>query len=183
VSLDLPQPAESPISPAQQSAAEAAFQVETRIKESIRRMRALWVDLARDLFMFEQSRLWAELGHSSFGAWMADPDIGIEAGWGYHLTSIYRELVAKRGVDPERLKDIEPSKVQVVLPAVRRGHDLEEALADAESLGRDDLRERYHGNASRRTAAGSMPDSTTAYDSESERPLRHCSTCGQVIRT
>lgn len=166
----------------QRVAAEAAYEVQQRIIQRARQIKTLWVDLARDLYHFEQAQMFRDLGYTSFGSWMEDPDVDVESGWGYQLLSMWKELVVKRGIEAERLKGLNASKIQVILPAVRRGHDVEDALADVESLGRQDLRDRYHGSSSKPSSNGSGPDTSTRYEATDEEPKRFCPACGQEMR-
>jgi hypothetical protein len=94
------------------------------------------------------------------------------------------ELVVLRDVEPDRLRALEPSKVQWVLPAIsRKAVSVDRALADAEVLSRNDLRERYapRGAGSTQTAAGSAPDDSTGYEATAEPARVPCPTCGSYV--
>lgn len=166
-------------------AARQAYQVQERIRNTIAEVRTAWVRLAEDLFQFNQQRMWADLGFESFDEWVASPDIDYERRWVYELIRMWRELVVKAGADPEQLKHLEPSKLQDVLPAVRRQQvTLGQALSDAGELSRTDLRERYGtgGSGSTQTPTGSAPDVGTALNAEDEPEWMRCPTCGQRCR-
>lgn len=157
-------------------AAEQAFAVQSRIQGHIQALKGAWVDLARDLFLFSEREMWKALGHTSFGAWMADPDVDIEPRYGYILVDNYRQLVVNAGVDEAELRQIDQSKVQVIAPALRRKQvSVEEALADCRSLGRDDLRERYHSKPN-----GSKPDDPL--DAMEEFSWAVCGSCGSKYK-
>lgn len=165
--------------------AKHAYEVESRVKDAIFQIRGAWVLLARDLYEFFSDQLWQKLGHDSFEAWLASPDIELSRRWVYELIAQYRELVVLRDVEPERLQSLEPSKVQLVLPAIRRKQvTIGAALADVETLSRNDLRERYgpQGAGTTRTAAGSAPDTSTRYDAEAEPMFVRCHVCGSRVR-
>jgi hypothetical protein len=82
----------------------------------------------------------------------------------YKLTDAYRFLVIEWGVPLERVKRLKISKVNEVLPAIRRGQvELEAGLSDAETLRRDDLEIQYRGLHS------SMPGSAVAATSPIDR--------------
>jgi hypothetical protein len=71
-----------------------------------------------------------------------------------------------------------------VLPAIsRKAVSVDRALADAEVLSRNDLRERYapRGAGSTQTAAGSAPDDSTGYEATVEPARVPCPTCGSYV--
>jgi hypothetical protein len=111
-----------------------AWEVEQRILATARILREAWVDLARDLYEFFTQSLWRDLGHFSFDEWAETPSVGFGRRWAYEHIRIYRELVVLRDVEPDRLRTLEPSKVQQVLPAIsRKAVSVDRALADVES--------------------------------------------------
>lgn len=124
--------------------AEKCYALEEKVKTNLRVGReSLW-EVAQALYEFDESNGWSALGYDKLNDWLAQPDIGISRSHYFRLVSVYHEMVVLRQVDAERLKEIEPQKIQIVLPAVKSGKvQLEEALDDAEALGRRDLRERY----------------------------------------
>lgn len=166
-------------------AARHAYEVEQRIKGVVWQLRAAWATLARDLYEFSNASLWRDLGYDSFEEWLAGPDIEIGRRWCYELISVYREFVVKREVPLESLAEIEPSKLQEILPAIRRDQvNLETALSDAKALSKSDIRERYGsgGAGTTQTARGSAPDTGTGYDAGHEPAMVICPTCGHRVR-
>lgn len=156
--------------------AKAAFEVEQRILGCIQAIRSAWVTLAADLFQFQQADMWRDLGHRSFEEWLAGPDIDLERRYVYSLIAMHRELVVNRGVEPARLEPVPVSKVGDVLPAIRRGQvSVEEALSDAQTLGREDLRIKYTGTAS---PTPGTPDTGTQVHTDSEPRFGICHACG-----
>lgn len=154
--------------------AQAAFEVEERIRTTIRNIRTAWIRLAEDLHRFNDLELWRDLGHPSFEAWLAGPDIELERRWVYELIAMWRELVVKRGVTPAQLEPVAVSKVREVLPAIRRGQvSIEDALADCEVLGRRDLEAKYRGVATSSVAPGHAP-----LDADTEPEYAICHACG-----
>lgn len=165
-----------PIPPRTTLAAQAAQQVEDRLRQTLQMQRALWVTLAEDLHKFSRQRLWADLGHPSFESWLAGPDIDLERRWVYELISIWEQLVVKRDVKPEQLAPVQVSKIREVLPGVRRGEvTVEEALSDAEVLPREDLRAKYTGVQS---PTPGRVDNGTAVNTASEARFAICHACG-----
>lgn len=123
--------------------AERAFEIEQRVITATQAIRTAWVLLAAELHEFHFQKMWEERDCDTFEEWLGTPEISLGRSQTYALIEIYRELVLEREVDPETLT-AESSKIAQVLPALRRGEvELDAALADAESLSRADLREKY----------------------------------------
>jgi hypothetical protein len=128
----------------EQEKATTAAALERRVKASIAGLRQGWVELAGHLYHFWRINGWEALGHRSVGEWLADPQIGLSRSTAYRFKEAYRELVVHRGIDPERLGQIDMTKIVATLPAVRREQvEPERAIADAEALTWRDLQERY----------------------------------------
>jgi hypothetical protein len=167
-------------------AAEQAFNVETRIRQTVQAMRAGWIILSEDLYQFHQQEMWRDLGHDGFEEWLAAPDIGLSRRMVYHLIDIWRELVVKAGADPEVLKRVEPARLHEVLPAIRRQQvSLDRALGDAQALSANDLRERYRPGGGGTVSAedGSAgPDERTSYEAEEESQWLRCPTCSSRVK-
>lgn len=171
----------------EQREAKRAFDTQERIKHNVRMIRQSWFRLAADLYEFQNANMWQHLGYDSFNAWLADPDIelGGQRSWIYQLMAIYRELVIIKGVAVEKIATLPPGKLQEIMPAVRRGADLQQALADVEVLSFRDIRERY---ASGGVDSEQPPSGTGAVPSN--RPLNAsrepayttCPTCGSRVR-
>lgn len=158
--------------------AAAAHQAEQAIKATIQQMRSTWVQLAEQLHHFSELQMWRALGYRSFEQWLAGPEIDLSRRTVFYLIESWRELVIKQGVKPEDLQRVEVSKAREILPAVRRGHvDVDTALADAETLSRDDLRERY-GHVGRPGGRGV----DEPLDAEREPEWAVCQSCGSRYR-
>jgi hypothetical protein len=163
----------------QQQQASVAFQVEASIKRTAKFMRTAWAKLAEDLYRFHDLEMWRDLGHKSFEEWVADPEVGFEYRWVIELIALWRELVVTNGADPKEFDYLQPSKLQAVLPAVRRGYvKVDEALADVRALSRDDLRERYTPQGTDR----GRPDTSTRYEATAEPAYCVCPTCGSRVK-
>lgn len=122
----------------------AAFRVQAAVVQRIAGQRAHWVPLAGSLHEFHEGRGWEALGMDSFNEWLGQPEVGLGRAHAYALISAYRVLVVGKEVDPAVLEGLDVTKIQVVLPAVRRGDaDVLVALADVEALSRSDLKEAY----------------------------------------
>lgn len=170
----------------EQRAAKDAHETQERIKHYLGIIRQSWFKLAAELHEFEAGDMWKNLGYGSFSEWISDPDIelGGQRSWIYSLLSIYRELVLKRSISPEKLSHLSPGKLQEIMPAVRRGVDLEQALSDVRALSFSDIRERYSsGGAGAHQpprASGSVP-STAPLNATTEPAYVKCPTCGSRV--
>jgi hypothetical protein len=156
--------------------AAAAYQVDQRIKKIVRNMKGLWLDLGAELYLFKQGRMWEKLGYESFSSYVADVDTDIEPRYAYSLAEMYEQLVIERGVDPERLKELNVSKVRTVLPAIRREQvTIEEGFSDAEALTKRDLELKYSGRAS---STPGRPSTSSKVETDNEPVWARCPTCG-----
>lgn len=171
-----------PITPAQQQLAQAAHEMDREIREIKRQMRGLWLQLAERLHAFREGEMWKDLGYPSLYSWLSDPEVDIERRWMYKITDAYKYLVVEYGVPRERVGRLHISKVNEVLPAIRRGQvELEVALSDVENLSREDLEIQYRGLHS------SMPGSAVAatspvIETDEEPTWATCPTCGSTYR-
>ena len=169
-----------PISAGQQATAAAAYEMDQGIRRCVRQMRGLWVELAERLHHFRAGEMWKDLDYPSFEAWCADPEVDLERRWVYKLTDAYRFLVIERNVPRDRVERLHVSKVNEVVPAIRRGQvDLETALSDAETLGRSDLEVKYRGIHS---PTPGRPDVGTAIHTSHEPEYAVCPTCGSTYQ-
>lgn len=149
--------------------AEEAREVEASIVSGCSAIRTAWILLAERLEHFHAERMWAALGYETFEEWLGSPEISLSQSHSYALMEGYRELVKERGLTTDDLAGIEITKVRTVLPALRRGEvEVEDALADARTLSRSDLTEKY---------ADRHRDKLDA-----EREPERCSECGQPLR-
>jgi hypothetical protein len=137
-------PARSLSDTEQQERAEKCFAIAQRLKTGLHAGRAAIWAVAQACAEFDDENGWTALGYDSMRQWLAEPDVGMSRATFMRLTRTYREL-KKRQVPASRMAELEPSKVDIVLPKVRTGAvDLEKALSDAEELGSSDLRANYY---------------------------------------
>jgi hypothetical protein len=123
--------------------AERCFEIDQRIKAGIRAGRAAMWEVAAGLVEFDDENGWTALGHENLGEWLADPEVGMSRSTFFRTVQSYRELT-RRGIGQADLPELEPTKVQIVLPRVKAGSvKLADALADVRALGQKDLREKY----------------------------------------
>ena len=161
----------------EQWAAEAADAraIEQRIKAAVADARVAAWDLAEMLWRWDEMRGWLRLGYETLGEWLADPEITMKRSAYYGMVGAWQRLVVERGVDPERIRLLAPSKVDVVLPAITAGTTtIDEGLGDAEALGEDGLRQKYRPMSNARKnvpACGTEGEQAVANDRpEARRP-------------
>ncbi len=155
-----------------------AWEVEQRIRGTLKVMTGAWIDLARDFYEFREARMYRDLGYDSLEEWAAQPDIDVSSRYVYELTVLWGELVVKRELDADRLRELPPSKLSAMLPAIRRGQvEVDQALADAGSLGRDDIRARYGDKKQARDPTG---DAGT-HIGDGDARYYQCSSCGSWV--
>src|SRR5687768_4047724 len=58
-------------------AADTAHEVNLRIKQNRAIEKALWVQLAADLYIFREGQMWESLGYETFESYLADPDVEV----------------------------------------------------------------------------------------------------------
>lgn len=123
---------------------ERAAELEREIQIGCAFIRQAWVLLAERLYEFHRDDAWQVLGYDSFNEWLASPEIDLGYRQSMRLIESYREMVVERGISSGLLELADVTKVAVVLPAVKRGDvTAEDALADAQSLSRSDLEDKY----------------------------------------
>lgn len=137
-----------------------AFAIETRIKEVCVSISTNWWELAELLYTFHEGGYWSYTDAETLDEFLAQPEIGISRALFFQMTRCWRDLVVTRGVDPETLRTLQPSKVREVVPAIVAGRvEIEEAFADVQSLGFRDLRKEYtEGEKGRGLDAGREPE-------------------------
>jgi hypothetical protein len=148
--------------------AERAYELERAVVVGSLSARRAWIEMAAALHAIRAEGLYELLGYEKFTDWIATPEVSLKRTQAYALTSIYEELVIERRVPLDDLYYLEPTKVSEVLPAIRGGLDVVEALADAAQLSRSDLRAKYRG-----------------VEPSPEEPvdLPVCPECGQLVKS
>lgn len=124
--------------------AALCFELDQSIKASLRAGReAVW-DAAKQMHLFDEEEGWTALGYDRVNEWLADPEVGMSRSSFYRMVKLYREMVVIRQLPEEELKTLEPSKLEIALPAIKENSKpLAEVLDDVKELGSRDLRELY----------------------------------------
>lgn len=156
------------LTPQEKAALEQhAHEVEREIHRAKQAIFTAGIYLAKNVYELIEQQLWRVLGYESLNHFLASPDIELSKGHALKLTRIYRELVVDRGVPTKELVGVDLEKVQLALPAIKAGKALaQDAIADAKSLTRGDMAERY---------SQADPNAKLAAEDEPERAT--CPTC------
>lgn len=124
------------------------------IKAMGRGREAMW-DLSKWAYEFKEAQGWTALGYEKLVDWLAQPEISVTRATFYRLHQTYYDMVVKREIPEATMRQVDQSKVAVVLPQIKAGNvSVEDALSDAEVLGMQDLRDKYR--------AASVPTSGTS---------------------
>jgi hypothetical protein len=127
-----------------QARAEHCFELEQSIKDGLKAGREAMWDVAAALHEFDEENGWSALGHESLTEWLADPEVTMTRTTYYRMVSAYRQTVVQRQVPVADVKELDYSKVDIVIGAVKAGRvKIQDALDDAKQMGARDLRNRY----------------------------------------
>jgi hypothetical protein len=126
--------------------AERCYELEQQIKEHIARGReALW-DLGEALHAFNSQNGWTALSYETAAEWLAQPEIGITKTAFYRLVRRHKELRITRQIPMQTLVQLEPSKLDMVLPYVESNEvKMDDAIEDVTTMGARDLKDKYIG--------------------------------------
>jgi hypothetical protein len=144
---------------------ETCHALQEQVKAGLRKGREAAWQVAQALTLFDEERGWEVLGYETVSEWLADPEIGMGKTTYYRWIQTWKTLAA-RNVDPSSLGRLDPSKVSIIVPALRSGKaSTKDALADVEALAASDLREKYVRPA-RRLASSTVEDVINAADED-----------------
>jgi hypothetical protein len=91
-----------------------------------------------------RDKSWTELGYESLAEFLASPEITLTRSSFFTMAQIWELYVLDGGVDPQQLAVAHPSKLAIPLRAIGANEvTVAEAIADVETLGARDLREKY----------------------------------------
>jgi hypothetical protein len=128
------------------SEAELAHSAHVKLVEGQRGVRLSLALMAEGCHLLHQSEGWKHLGFDTLSEYLAAPEIEISRTDFYRMTEIWSAYVLNGGVEPASLQGAGPSKLEVPLPALAAGVvSPEQAVADASSMTRKDLRTHYAG--------------------------------------
>lgn len=117
---------------------------EQQIKAGLRTSRSgLW-KAAEALYRFSDTHGWMALGYDTLGEWLGDPEITLTRTTYFRMVEAWRELVVVRGLPSPNVGTLDLTKVSIAMRALKAGEaSVEDVVADVETLGARDLREKY----------------------------------------
>jgi hypothetical protein len=127
-----------------EGAAAAAHAAHEKIMEGLHAAHYALACAAEGCHTLLASEGWTALGFESLSEYLAAPEVTLSRSEFYRLASIWERYVLDGGLDPMALQSAGPSKLEVPLPALEAGVvSAEQAVADAASMTRADLRKHY----------------------------------------
>jgi hypothetical protein len=100
--------------------------------------------VAQACYDISRDKSWTDLGYESLAEFLASPEITMTRSNFFRMAQIWELWVLDGGVDPRQLAVASPSKFAIVMRALGANEvGVAEALADVETLGARDLREKY----------------------------------------
>lgn len=131
--------------------ADQAQAVQTRVFQSMGDTRAALWALGEALWEFNEISGWGGLGYSTQAEWLAQPEVNMTGTDFYRLVRRHRELIVERSLDVEMLRELDPSKIDIVMPTVEEGKvSYEQIFSDVKTLGARDLKDKYIGPRAQR---------------------------------
>jgi hypothetical protein len=124
---------------------EQSLPLDAAVREQLAAKQHRWVPLAASLHAFHDAQAWKMCEDTpTFSAWLGQPDIAMSYRTAKDMIDAWEVFVADHATPVDLLLQTNPSKLAVVLPAVRDGSvPADRAVADAIALSRTDLRELY----------------------------------------
>lgn len=151
---------------------EQARALEQKIDRSLDLIRRAGWESVAHLYAFHDAEGWRLLGYESFEEWLASPGRELKRTHVFRLLRIWRTLVVEQKVPPAELGSAEPTKVDVVLPAIKKGTvSVSDALAHVESWSRSDVLKVY----------GKGRDPNAPVDAKAEPEYVTCPTCSSRV--
>lgn len=146
------------------------------LKTRVLKFNASAWDVAEVLYRFKIIKGWERLGYDTLAEYLADPDIGITKTVFFRRVQMWEGLVETKKMPLSELKKIEPSKAEIVTPAIMSGKvEAAKAIADAQSLSYRDVLEAYKPENIERH--GQQPDGSTPLAAETEPKRVRCPMC------
>lgn len=123
-----------------------AFALESDVIARLSATRQQWVPMAGSLHAFYTGEGWSAIDTEtpSFRAWLGKPEIGVGYRVAMDMINAWQVFIVEHRLTADQLAATDPSKIAVVIPAVRAGRTTPaEAIDDCTILSRSDLREHY----------------------------------------
>lgn len=124
--------------------AELCYELDQQVKNGLRAGRTAAWQVAQAVYQFDSESGWTALGYEKLADWLADPEVSMTYRTFRRYSDVWREVVVLRQTPVPTLAEVDVTKVDLVLPAVKDGRaKLEDALNDVRMMGARDLRETY----------------------------------------
>jgi hypothetical protein len=115
-----------------------------RLLEGLNATRLALSAVAQACHDISRDKSWTDLGYESLSEFLASPEITLTRSNFFTMAQIWELYVLDGGVDPQQLAVAHPSKLAIPLRAIGANEvTVAEAIADVETLGARDLREKY----------------------------------------
>jgi hypothetical protein len=115
-----------------------------RLLEGLSATRLALSAVAQACHDISRDKSWTDLGYESLSEFLASPEITLTRSNFFTMAQIWELYVLDGGVDPQQLAVAHPSKLAIPLRAIGANEvTFAEAIADVETLGARDLREKY----------------------------------------
>jgi hypothetical protein len=153
--------------------AAAAHQSHELLMLGLGRTREGLVITGQACYELAESEGWLALGYEKLTDYLADPNVSLTRTTFYDFAAVHRRFVIEAQIPEQRLAAADHSKLVLALPAVIAGKvTVEDALADAESLGWRDMRKHY---------AELMAEPSERSDDPGPDEPAVCSECGRPL--
>lgn len=103
--------------------------------------------LGECLVKMQEEKLYRIFDCNTFEEYLGMPELGFGRAWAYRLMELYRTFHRKLNIPKEKLKNLSPSKLSVILPVINNDNK-ETLLEQAKILSTSDLtleRKKYRG--------------------------------------
>ena len=158
----------------------AAFESEQRIKQAAGNIRVAWWELAEEFYDFHEAGYWSYLGYETLDEFLAQPELGVKRATFFRMTKLWRDLVVTKQLPIETLRELEPSKLREVTPAIMRGEvKPDDAFDDVNGLSFRDIRTKYRPEE--QAKHGQKPDDSEPLDASAEPQRVQCTACGSWV--
>jgi hypothetical protein len=146
VTVEVEPPANITAADPTETPASIAHSAHVKLVEGQRGVRLSLALMAEGCHLLHHDEGWKHLGFETLSEYLAAPEIEISRTDFYRMVEIWSAYVLNGGVEPASLQGAGPSKLEVPLPALSAGVVTpEQAVADASSMTRKDLRSHYAG--------------------------------------
>ena len=167
-SVPVPTPARTPSTEEWEAEVEAAHELRQSLIEAKRAFTGAGLELAHRCYDANEAFIWHILEQDlTKDAFLADPEISMNRRWFDRLVYLWRETQVLRQIPRATLDRIDTTKLEIAIQAVNKQRaPLAQALADADTLSKSDMVDKYIPTKS----VGNAPPGAQAQRSEHDAP-------------